>query len=61
MRLEQDVVIPLSLYEDLLQHLQLTAKDKETPEIIRDEAEKVRNSLLVLAKKEKRPGSETAP
>lgn len=59
--MEQDVVIPLSLYEDLLQHLQLTAKDKETPEIIRDEAEKVRNSLLVLAKKEKRPGSETAP
>lgn len=61
MRLEQDVIIPLSLYEDVLQHLQLTAKDKETPEVIRDEAEKVRNSLLVLAKKEKRPGSETAP
>lgn len=61
MRLEQDVIIPLSLYEDVLQHLQLTVKDKETPEVIRDEAEKVRNSLLVLAKKEKRPGSETAP
>lgn len=59
--MEQDVIIPLSLYEDVLQHLQLTAKDKETPEVIRDEAEKVRNSLLVLAKKEERPGSETAP
>lgn len=59
--MEQDVIIPLSLYEDVLQHLQWTAKDKETPEVIRDEAEKVRNSLLVLAKKEKRPGSETAP
>ena len=59
--MEQDVIIPLSLYEDLLQYLQLTANDKETPEIIRDEAEKVRNSFLVLAKKEERPGSETAP
>lgn len=59
--MEQDVIIPLSLYEDVLQHLQLTANDKETPEVTRDEAEKVRNSLLVLAKKEKRPGSETAP
>lgn len=61
MILKQDMLIPLSLYNDILQHLQLTANDRETPEIIRDQAKKVQSSLLVLARKEERPGSETVP